>query len=316
MALPSDRPLPPFDPGRIAYAPPPPPPPPGWVAWTGPPLRGGPGGPSRTIDGVASIRKGLGHYRVVVALTLVLALVSAALVAVLGSPGVVVGSSFGGALAIAAISGIAGLLALILTIVSWVEWRSGLRTLLATARERGEPYRRDVEAAQRFYTGTVVAWILNVVSVALVAVAILALAFASVRLAGSNASAPTIPATVGLPGGHAIQALLFGEVVVTAVLNLILFYCAGRSLQASVRALIGEPERERLESARVWIVVGAVVGPIVSIALFYSVWAAAGLVVMPLLLLFGYTQIIGVYDRALESAVVPTPATVGPTYGF
>jgi hypothetical protein len=340
MGFPPGRPLPSFPrppppppptaPGHIAYALPPPPPPPGSPGWGRPDLPGPSWGYLGTRAGIEKVRQALGHYRIVVGLGIASGLLSLLLVALIGAQGLTLGTIAGGGgaspsnigsasvwtfLAVAAISGILALLVLIMTIVSWAEWRSGLRTLLDTSGQRGEEFYRDVLLAHRFYTATVVAFLLNLVAAVVIALAVVAEAFATARGALSGSPAPG-PPTVSLFGGPPILSAILASVVVSAVLNIVLYYCAGRSVVGSIRALVGDGERSALEKGRWWILFAAVLTPVFSVASLYSGWATVGLLAPPVIFLVGYTQIIAVYDRWLVSDTANPPPSWRPVSSF
>jgi len=306
-------------PGRISYALPPPPPL-GGVGGPGYPVPPLGGGWSALWDAVASIRKGLGHYRIVLLLEGLVAALNAAFVLLLGgsgqnlssiaaggSPSLGAGAMASGAsLGYAVVTGGVALVAVVLTIVAWSEWRSGLKALLGSSGERGEEYRSEVVRSERFYTATLVAFFLNIVgSVVLVA----ALLFASVSIQpGANGSAPM----VAVVSNSTFQASLLAVVIFSGAVNLVLYYCASRSLVGTVRLLVGPIEREALETARGWILVGALLTPATSAAVLFVGWASVAAVVPPLLLVLGYTRLITVYDGWLSSRAAPPTTSWRP----
>ncbi|MCI4332959.1 MAG: hypothetical protein L3K01_04435 [Thermoplasmata archaeon] len=303
-------------PGALPPPPPPPyyaPPYPGQMTPVGPPLGSPPTGyrygpPAREL--IRKIGDGVRWYLV----TLVLSLLSAIGSAVL--TGYVVSSAFGlggsslpsaglsaSSTALAIGLGVLGLLVFVLTIVAWLSWRSGVRQLPAAAMEFGSAYATSAQSALKDYGRTVWSFLSiligTVVFAIVLAAYIVSQAFAhcSGPLQSNNTScvtsgASTLSNTVGI-------VLVFGLIV--ALLQFLQYFFASRSLVDSIRPLVAEPQQQRLDRGRLFMVIGAGLTPVglINAALLLGNHAVPVLgfvgLLTPILLLLGLYQIHEVY---------------------
>ena len=273
-------------------------------------------------NGIVRIFGAIGLYRWVPALAIVTALIVAGIAASTG--GVVTSTGLGGELSfpsvnnttsvspsvgagaagLAAVSGIVALASLILVIVSWVGWRNGLREFESA---RGSPYSpaTAVEPARRFYTGTVVAFLLQIVVAVGIGVYIALLAFQAV----ATSVAIGVPATASLEG--AIRLTVVVSVAASAALTAAMYYCASTSLAAVIRPTASPSEVSTLDRARSLMVGGGLValsGALVLVDYWLLFVAAIG----PILIRLGLQDLRTAYSEWLARHPALPPPPRGP----
>lgn len=298
-----------------------PPPPPtyyappysGSMAPIGPPIGMPPTGyrygpPAREL--IRKIGDGVRWYLITLVLSLLAAIGSAVLT------GYVVSSAFGfggTSLPSAGISassaalslglGVLGILVFVFTIVAWLKWRSGVRQLPAAAMDFGPAYVTSAQSALKDYGRTIWSFLSILIGTVIFAIVLVAYILSQIfghcsgPLQSNNtsclsSSASNVSGTVGI-------VLVFGLLV--ALLQFLEYFFASRSLVDSLRPLVPEPQQQRLDRGRLFMVIGAGLNPVglINAALLIAnhsvpVLGLVGLLT-PTLLLLGLYQIHEVY---------------------
>ncbi len=210
-----------------------------------------------------------------------------------------------GATALAVISGFVALASLILVIVSWVRWRNGLREFESA---RGSPYSPTsaVEPSRRFYTGTLVAFLLQIAAAIAIGAFIGLLTFQAV-VSNVATGASSLAALE-----NEIRVTVIASVVVSAILSAAMYYCASSSLGAVIRPTSSPVEIARLDRARQLMVVGALVALSGALVLV-SFWLLLVAVIGPILILLGLQDLRAAYSAWLAGHPALPPPPPGPS---
>jgi len=292
--------------------------------------------PPETVRSLSEIRKGISYYRFYLLLAIVAGLVTIGAAAASGTTSVsgitVPPSNWGSGnnssalnatssltsanLGIVALAGVAELVGFVFLLVSWITWRGGVRALVnATGGPYAGPAGAAAEEASTAYGRTVLTFIIGLVVAILLATLLVAAIIASVT-SGCVAGAPT---TCTAPTGDQFaqaRATIIGVTVAIAIfgaiLNVIAYHFATRSFEATLRPFGSAPAHARVVAARPWILLGAALAPIGLAALLAPALGLIGLV-SPILVLYGFQEVVGGFDTWLESPPpAPTPAAPPP----
>ena len=294
------------------------------VAGYAPPGYGGPGtgfgypGSFRgsTVHAVGDIRKGMSYYRIYLVLTLVAALLLAGSAVVSNTPqfeggsipssiwngnntsqNAPVGST--GTTAFALLAGLAGFVGIIVLLVSWITWRRGVRELAEAGAEYGPVQSAAAEAAERDYSRTVWTFIAAILaSIALaIAVVVIALSIVTACLPPATCVSPTAQTLASLR--NEIIATILVATLIGYLFNLLAYHFSSRSLVGSIRSIAGPVGQAALDGGRRMILLGAVLGFVAVLSILYVPLAFLE-ALPPILLLIGFTRLIGAYDGWLE----------------
>jgi hypothetical protein len=268
--------------------------------------------------GLEQIRQGIGYYRLALILQLVATAVSGALLGFSAGGGEVVAGfdssatpspAVSGAIqtAVSGVTGLLGLVALIVIIFSWIRWREGAETLKTWAGEFGPGPAGIARRVRSDVTATAVTWIVlfvaSIAAVVAIAAVVISSVFSSVNsTAGSSSTSDAL--TPALQGE--LVAILFVLVVLATGLTLLMYAFATRSHLDALASYATPLERLRAANARRIILLGAALGFLSLIGLFFS-YTGILAAVPAALLVYGYVELTGTYDSVLARPVQPDP---------
>jgi hypothetical protein len=270
------------------------------------------------------IRESLQNYWYVLCLLLVLGLVSAVAsgASTLGSAAFGTSGAGSSSSTLQEAGSIAGpieavlvLITLVLVIYAFVHWRKGANELKRWAGEYGsEPgrlavgAREDISRATRtFIVGIVLAFILGIA-----ALVVLLSSFSFSSTLGQNNTTTSFHVSSGARVGF--EGVLVVLVVVEIAISYLVYAFATRSLVNSVAAFTSTPLRDRLVQGRRWGLIGGaltLLGVLGEVVPYGSLVA----VVPALLIIYGYHEILEVYNEVLNRELSVDPTAV-PALGL
>ncbi len=196
-------------------------------------------------------------------------------------------------------------------LVAWLTWRSGVRDLPYAIFEFGADACARARAAADDYRRTLLSVIASLLVGIGLTVAVVVFVVELVVGGYDSAPGPGTPSAAQLTDFRLeFLAVVVGGIVLAGIVGFVMYYFATRSLVRSLEPVARPAQREALASGRRWVLVGGALTPLSLLALIHPLLELVGLL-PPVVILLGFSRMLGAYDTFLASPARPGRAPVG-----